>query len=190
MSLHADATAALTAWEGPDADQAQLRQHFLDHLAAAPEAMWRSCPGAHLTASALVLSADRRQTLLTLHTKAGLWLQTGGHCEPEDSTLVGAALREATEESGIAGLIIDPTPVRLSRHAVPFCRPAGSRPEQPTDHLDVQFVVTAPPGARHVRSDESDDLRWFDIDDLPAATDDEVRRLVHAAGRGKTSPNR
>ena len=46
-----------------------------------------------------------------------MWLQMGGHCEPEDATLADAALREATEESGIDGLTLLPGgPVRLDRH--------------------------------------------------------------------------
>ena len=41
--------------------------------------------------------------LLTLHAKAGQWFQLGGHCEPGDATLAGAATREAAEESGSPG---------------------------------------------------------------------------------------
>ena len=35
-------------------------------------------------------------------------MQLGGHCEEADTDIVAAALREATEESGIDGLRIDP----------------------------------------------------------------------------------
>ncbi len=44
-------------------------------------------------------SGDR--VLLTLHKTVDRWLQLGGHCEPGDTTLAGAALREAAEESGL-----------------------------------------------------------------------------------------
>lgn len=174
--LHADAAATLTGWSAPDADQERLRELYLAVLAERGDAMYRSSRPDHLTGSVLVFSADHRQVLLTLHGKAGLWLQTGGHCEESDTTLAGAALREGVEESGIAELVIDPVPVLLSRHAVPFCVPGGH-------HLDVQLVAVAPEGATEVRSEESEDLRWFDVDDLPANTDDDVRSLVSAGAR-------
>lgn len=175
-ALHADAVATLTSWSAPDTDQERLRELYLAVLSERGDAMYRSSRPDHLTGSVLVFSADRTQVLLTLHGKAGLWLQTGGHCEESDTTLAGAALREGVEESGIAELVIDPVPVLLSRHAVPFCVPGGH-------HLDVQLVAVAPEGAAAVRSEESEDLRWFDVDDLPANTDDDVRRLVSAGAR-------
>lgn len=175
-ALHADAVATLSAWRGPDADQERLRELYLATLADRADAMYRSSRPDHLTGSVLVFSADHRQVLLTLHPKAGLWLQTGGHCEPGDATLVAAALREGVEESGIDGLTIDPVPVLLSRHAVPFCVPGGH-------HLDVQLVAVAPEAAVAVRSDESEDLRWFSVEDLPGNTDDDVRNLVSAGVR-------
>ncbi|MFA1540764.1 NUDIX hydrolase [Actinomadura monticuli] len=173
--LHDDAVAVLSSWRAPDAGQERLRRDFLRHLAEHPAAgMWRECAAGHLTASTAVLDASRTRVLLTLHAKVKAWLQLGGHCEPGDATLSGAALREATEESGIAGLRLLPEPVQLDRHAV-RCHPRGSL------HLDVQYVAIAPEGARHAVSDESDDLAWFPVDDLPASADDAVHRLVARA---------
>ena len=133
--------AALGSWPTYDADQARLRADYLAHLDAHPDALWREGPPAHLTASAFVLDADRRNVLLTLHRKGGFWVQFGGHLEPGDSTLSGAALREAAEESGIDGLSVI-GPADLHRHELPAafgrCR----------EHLDAAYLVQAPYAAR------------------------------------------
>ena len=108
--------------------------------------MWRSCEPGHLTASALVLSADRSATLLTLHPRVGQWLQLGGHCEPGDPTLLAAALREATEESGIEGLEIDPVPVRLDVHA-PDLLAGHGRPGTSTSSTGRTHRTARSPGS-------------------------------------------
>jgi 8-oxo-dGTP pyrophosphatase MutT (NUDIX family) len=162
VSLHADALAVLREWVPPDARQAALRERYVSHLEARPDGLERGCHPDHLTASTLVVSADAREVLLTLHAKAGAWFQLGGHCEPGDDTLLGAARREATEESGIGDLWLDPVPLRLDEHAVPFCGDSGE-----VHHLDVWFLAVAPPGAPHAVSEESLDLRWWPVADLP-----------------------
>ena len=177
MTLHADAVDVLTRWRAPDDAQDALRRTYLRHLGHHRDAMQRSCRPDHLTASVLVMSADRSQVLLTLHRKLGRWLQTGGHCEDVDADLVAAATREGVEESGIDGLRTDPDPVLLSRHEVP-CGPV-----RPAHHLDVQFVAYAPPGARERISDESAALAWFPIGALPDSADASVRALVEHAAR-------
>jgi len=161
VSLHDDTYATLATWQPATPGQRSLREAFLGFVAARPDACQRSCEPGHVTASALVLSATGSEVLLTLHPRVGAWLQLGGHCEPSDTTLAGAALREATEESGISGLTISPEPLHLDVH--PITCSLGV----PTRHFDVRFVVRAPAGATHVRSDESLDLRWWPVDALP-----------------------
>lgn len=159
-AVHADAVRVLTDW-APGDEQDPLRHALLAYLAARPDACSRSCASGHLTASALVVDADGGHALLTLHPRVGRWVQLGGHIEPGDTTLSGAALREATEESGIPGLVIEPEPVDLDVH------PVTCSLGVPTRHLDVRYVVRAPAGAREVASDESLDLRWWPLDGLP-----------------------
>lgn len=166
MSLHDDAVLVLKSYE----DQDELRQTYLDHLATHPDGMWKACGAGHITASGLVIDPERGRVLLTLHKKLRMWLQMGGHCEPEDTTLADSALREATEESGITGLTLLPGgPVRLDRHQTPCAW-----------HLDVQYAALAPADAVEAISDESLDLRWFAYDEVATVADDSVVRLLEA----------
>ncbi|HJR88918.1 MAG TPA: NUDIX domain-containing protein [Aeromicrobium sp.] len=184
MSLHADARAVLASWVAPDTAQEALRSSFIDFLDARPDGMLRQCQPDHLTGSALIVrggAVGQADVLLVHHAKAAKWLQTGGHCEQTDRTLSQAALREAREESGIEDLTVDPVPLQLSRHHVPFCGP----PPRGGHHLDVQFLVHAPADAASKAGEDQDETRWFplDADAIPEPTDQDVRSLIAAATR-------
>jgi 8-oxo-dGTP pyrophosphatase MutT (NUDIX family) len=181
-ALHTSSLALLRAWTAPDPAQDAIRKEYVRHLEAHPDGLLRSCFPDHLTASTLILSADRTRVLLTLHAKANAWFQLGGHCEPEDSTLVGAARREAVEESGIVELTLDPDPVQLSTHGIQFCSPRGT-----VRHLDVRFLARAPQDAVHQVGEESLDVRWWPVDALP--TDEpELHELVRLGLRRAEHP--
>jgi len=169
--LHADALALLAEWDHPDPHQRALRDQYLEFLLAHPDAMVRACRIGHLTSSALMMDESRERVLLTLHPRVGRWLQLGGHNEPGDLSVREAARREAIEESGISEVVISTAPLRLDRHPVPC---AGA----PSEHLDVQYLAIVPADAVTVISEESDDLRWFDLDALPPGLDDSVRSLI------------
>jgi 8-oxo-dGTP pyrophosphatase MutT (NUDIX family) len=177
------AAEELRAWEPPDDGQDSVRHALLAFLDARPDdACARSCVPGHLTASALVVDAAGERALLTLHPRVGLWLQLGGHCEPGDATLRDAALREATEESGIDGLAIAPAPLHVAVH--PITCSLGV----PTRHLDVRYLVRAPRGAVERISDESDDLRWWPLDGLPG--DDPSLLALAALARQRQNSSR
>jgi 8-oxo-dGTP pyrophosphatase MutT (NUDIX family) len=177
VSLHESAVAALTDWRAPDPAQDTLRHAVLAFLAARPDGCLRTCAPGHITGSALVLDHTGSHALLTLHPRFGRWLQLGGHCEETDADIVAAALREATEESGIDELTIDPELAAL--HVHPVTCSLGI----PTRHLDMQFVVHAPRDAEISVSAESLDLRWWPLDALPEDCDFGLTQLASAAGR-------
>ena len=175
-AAHADAVRTLQAWSPHDAGQDELRTAFLAHLRDHPDATSRSGPPAHLTVGALVLDPTGEHVLLTHHRKARAWFQFGGHIEAGDASLRAAAARELQEESGVAGLVPSPEPCHLHRHALPAafgtCR----------EHLDVRYLAVAPRTTRPVVSQESLDVRWFAVEDLPGAAAEDLRGLI-AAGR-------
>lgn len=175
MSLHASVVDTLRDWGPTDPAQDALRLAVLAFVLARPDACRRACVPGHVTASTLVLDHSGREAALTLHPRLRRWVQLGGHCEEVDTDIAGAALREATEESGIAGLVVDPVPAAIHVHAL-TCSLG-----EPTHHLDVQFVARAPQDAELTASDESLDLRWWPLAELPDGVDFGLRQLVSAA---------
>ena len=82
-SLHADALAVLRAWTPPSAGAGRSCATGTSRTSSRHRTgSGVTCYPDHLTASTLVLSADGRRVLLTLHAKAQRWFQLGGHCEP------------------------------------------------------------------------------------------------------------
>ena len=107
-----------------------------------------------------------------LHRKLGRWFQPGGHVDG-DAGLAAAALREATEETGIDGLRLAWPAIDVDIHRV---EPPG---EPPHLHLDTRYLVVAPSGAVEQGNEESLALRWVTADELDAlGVDDSTRRLV------------
>jgi 8-oxo-dGTP pyrophosphatase MutT (NUDIX family) len=174
------ARTLLVAWSAPDAQQSSLRAEYVDFIDRHNGVHLRASRIGHLTASALVVDPVQRTTLLTLHPTVGRWLQTGGHIEPTDDSLLAAAAREAREESGIAGLELDTAPLRLDRHEL-MCR-ADDNSRSRLHHWDVQYLALAAPGSTAVMSEESDDLRWWPLAALPDV-DESVERLARQAAQ-------
>ncbi|GAA2641959.1 NUDIX hydrolase [Paractinoplanes durhamensis] len=178
-ALHDDAVRVLTTWQATTDEGDVARKSVLELLTAGPVAMTRAHRPGHVTASALVVGADGR-LLLCLHGRLGKWMQLGGHCEPGDETLAGAALREATEESGIPGLTIDPDPIDVDVHGV-RCGAAEGTPATESVHYDVRFLVRSPAGATEQISAESADLAWFTPDALPSPLASATARQIEPA---------
>jgi len=162
-----------------------VAERFTAFVGAHPDCFERSCVPGHVTGSAWVVSHDHTRFLLTHHRKLDRWLQVGGHSDGDPDT-AAVALREATEESGIAGLALASVgglassafePLDLDAHEIP------ARGDEPAHvHYDVRFLVVAPPDAAIAISEESLDLRWFPADaPLVVASDESVARLMRKA---------
>jgi len=110
VPLHEAARRLLAGWQAPDREQDRVRRLMLDFLADHPDGTSRSCQAGHLVASAVVLDPTGTRVLLTRHPAHGLWIELGGHLEPNDATVAAAALREALEESASPACTWTPPP--------------------------------------------------------------------------------
>lgn len=155
----------LTAWQPDSASQADARRDCLTLLRDRGGAAVRKDAGSvHVTASCFLLSPDRESVLLTLHRKAGRWLQLGGHLEVDDADAAGAARREAVEEGGVHAIsLLSPVPVDVDRQVLQgdfgTCRV----------HWDIGYVAVADTASTPRVSAESHDVRWWRVDRLRQA---------------------
>lgn len=155
-------------------NEAELASRFCKFLQSDPSIFERSHSPGHFTGSAWLLSADGARVLLMHHRKLDRWLQPGGHADG-DAALACVALREAQEETGVAGLHVEGGIFDIDRHRIPA---RGSEPEH--WHYDVRYVVRAGADDRFVINEESQALAWQLVTEVArdASLDVSLRRMA------------
>ncbi len=184
MSLARALLARLEAHVPHDDDERRAVETMRAFVASTPEPFTRRTLSGHVTGSAVVLDLQGRALLLH-HARLNLWVQPGGHVEEGESP-DRAALREATEESGLDDLALDPGPDGAPRlfdvdvHPIPTSEKRG---EPAHHHHDACYLARTrrPEDVRH-DPDESRAFRWVDAAGAAALPLDPAtrRRLAKA----------
>lgn len=147
-------------------DQEHLRA-MLSLLEAPFSALSRDCfePG-HFTASAFVLSPDRKNLLLIRHAKLGIWLQPGGHIESADLDTLAAARREVQEETGLKRVEVLREVFDVDVHRIPAWKETPAH-----QHFDIRVLLVA----QEIEIEAGDDAaeaRWFTLEEVAQATEE------------------
>ncbi|MDQ6892672.1 MAG: NUDIX hydrolase [Acidobacteriota bacterium] len=132
----------------------------------------------HVTGSAVVARADGSAFLLVRHRKLDRWLQPGGHCDPDDGGVLGTALREATEETGVGDLVpaLEGRPLDVDVHPIPA---RGGEPAHL--HYDVRYLVTSSEATADPAADEVSEAGWFGLEEALAIVDESLGRSLKKA---------
>lgn len=135
----------------------------------------------HVTVGALLVR-DEAEILLVEHLAYGILLQPGGHLEPTDTTLVDAAVRELTEETGIdpeTVVCVSPTPAYIEYGPVP-ARPAKDEPEH--FHFDIGYAfATADGDVGRIQESEVSGANWYPLGEAERRVGHRIARAVTAA---------
>ena len=125
---------------------------------------------AHLTASAWVVSPDRRRVLMAYHNLYNSWSWLGGHADGERD-LLAVALREVREESGLTAVRpVSPHIYSLEILTVDGHEKRGAYVSSHL-HLNVTYLLEADPAAPVRRKpDENSAVAWFGLEEAVAAS--------------------
>lgn len=174
LSKIADFLDSLARYARTCPEHRALAGEYAAFVGAGEPVFHRSHLAGHLTGSAFVVSADGRRALLLHHAKLDRWLQPGGHADG-DTDLAAVALREAEEETGLLGLVVEVDLFDLDRHTIPA---RGAEPEH--QHWDVRYVVRCTGEEAPRINRESRAFAWRAIDDLAGdgSLDPSIRRMA------------
>ncbi|MQY11687.1 NADH pyrophosphatase [Streptomyces sp. RB5] len=125
--------------------------------------------------SAVVLDDDGR-VLLNRRVDTGRWSVLGGIAEPGEQPALTAA-REVLEETGVR---VIPERVVLVQGLQPVTYPNGDR----CQFMDITFRCRPVGGEARVNDDESLEVGWFPLDELPELEDFSLVRIKHAQAEG------
>ena len=146
------------------------RAELLRRLQSGENLYTRNNVAGHLTASAWVVSPDRRQVLMAYHNLYNAWSWLGGHADG-DRDLLAVALREVREESGLETV----RPVSPDIYSLEILTVDGHEKRgiyvSSHLHLNVTYLLEADPAAPVRRKpDENSAVAWFGLEDAVAAS--------------------
>jgi 8-oxo-dGTP pyrophosphatase MutT (NUDIX family)/GNAT superfamily N-acetyltransferase len=151
LDLRQSVRDAVVARRPVDARERDSIAAFVERFDALDRPFDEHADRVHVTASAIVVTADRSRVLLHQHKRLGLWLQPGGHIDAGETTC-DAAVREAREETGLpVEPVSDGQLIHVDVHPGP----------RRHTHLDVRYLVESPDVAPAPPPGESQEVRWF-----------------------------
>ena len=146
------------------------RAELLRRLRSGENLYTRDNASGHLTASAWVVSPDRRQVLMAYHNIYDSWSWLGGHADG-DRDLLAVALREVGEESGLTSV----RPVSEDLFSLEILTVDGHEKRgiyvSSHLHLNVTYLLEADPADPvRCKPDENSRVGWFGLEEAVAAS--------------------
>lgn len=146
--------------------EAKDKELILRCISSYPDILTRDNALCHITSSGYIVNKDRDKVLMIYHKIYDSWSWTGGHADG-DGDLLGVAIKEAKEETGIVNVcavcddLFSLDVLTVDGHV--------KRGEYVSSHLhlSVAYLLEADEGDVLVlNEDETDGVRWISIDEV------------------------
>ena len=153
---------------------------MLDCLKSRPDVLTRRDELTHFTASAWVTNPAHDKILMLYHNIYNSWSWPGGHADGEED-LLGVALREVREETGIADIL----PVSQDLYSLEILTVNAhfkkGKYVVPHLHLNLTYLLEADDSQElHSKPDENSAVRWFPLEEAVAASTEPGMRVIYA----------
>ncbi|MBQ3079818.1 MAG: NUDIX hydrolase [Clostridia bacterium] len=143
------------------------RRLMLKHALEAPEAiLTRESELMHMTASSMIVNAERTKVLMAYHNIYRSWAWTGGHADGENDMLM-VAVREAMEETGIS--CVKPISSEPFSIEILHVNPHIKRGKFVSAHLHFNMTYALECSEEEtlsIKADENSNVSWLEIDRL------------------------
>jgi len=156
------------------------KRMMLQYIDRNPDILLRSNETAHFSASAWVVNPKHTKVLMLYHNIYNSWSWPGGHADGEED-LLGVALREVQEETGITS--VKPASRQLYSLEILTVNAHFKKGKYvvPHLHLNLTYLLEADDSQQlHSKPDENSAVRWFPLNEAVAASSEPDMRIVYA----------
>ena len=154
--------------------EASDRRLMLQYAGLFSDLLTRDNEMAHLTASCWIVNPDKTKVLLAYHNIFDSWAWLGGHADGE-ADLLAVALREVSEESGLAAQHVRPAEPAGEIFSLEVLTVDGHEKRGayvPSHlHLNVTYLLESDEEETlYKKEDENSSVKWFLPEEALAAS--------------------